>query len=410
MTKESLIKDLDLQRKDYLEKIPTYLMQLNSDYLTERRKIFEKFDLERETSFNLFEDLSIDNKFNEINHSKIIAKILDKNNKVIGDKEQRHLLYFEELVRQKNIKFDDFDSDYIIEREKKWDNDSHLGKIDIIIYEKEENGKCIIIENKITGKARDRDNQLARYYEIAEKLKLKVVAIVYLPLYNQEPSIHNYFGKYKKYSDKVKDVLCIITATDFAREFLDKCVSLAKEKKKYTTAVCIEQYSNFLKSKGDKNDMAKHCNEKFLEELLTDGTKMEIVEDIVEIWGNKNEIIYNVLTGKFEKHSFHCDSNKRCLKELNAGKEIFIFFCLESKGFEIGFFHEKGQFGKDLINDLNDILSEKDFISDPVGDKSWVWGYYKKQNLLGTYTDMFDQLLNNLNELEKKAKKILSKY
>jgi hypothetical protein len=428
MSVEVLLNDVRLQRKSFLENIPNFLMEKNQVYADfinkipllinnvkpdhiERRKIFEKIDNEKETSFNLFDDLSIDNKFNEINHSKIIKKILDKNNTVIGD--ERHLSFLEELIRQKNKKIDDFDTDYIIEKEKEWDKDQSLGKIDIFIYEKKEKGKCIIIENKITGKANDKDNQLARYYEIAEKLNKTVVAIIYLPFYYKYPPIHNFFGKYKEYTKKVKDVLCVIPAIDvnidFVHGFIDKCVSFAKETNNQTAAVCIEQYSKFLKSKGEKKEMAENCDKGLLEKLLADETTIKIVEDIVDVWKRKDELIYNVLKEKLErleKRPFH-DDEFAFLREFNEDNDVFIYF--HDKDFEIGFGHKKKGFSSKLINGLKDILLSKDFISVPYGDKEWVFGYYKTHNLFGTYTDMFTKLLKNINELEEEVGKLLNK-
>jgi hypothetical protein len=394
---------------DFINKIPLLINKVKPNHI-DRKKISEKIDQEKETSFNLFDDLSINNKFNEINHSKVIKKILDKNNTEIGN--EQHLSYLVELIRKNSINIDDFDTDYSIEREKYWDKDRSLGKIDIIIYENTERGKCIIIENKITRKADDKDNQLARYYEIAEKLNKSVAAIVYLPFYYKYPPIRDFFGKYIKYKKKVKDVLCVIPAIDdkidFVHGFLDKCVSFAKNQ---TTAVCIEQYSKFLKSKGDEKEMAKNCDKRLLEKLLTDETTIEIVEDIVNVWEKKDELIYELLKEKLIEYSFH-DDDQAFLKEFNENKDVFIYFHYRSKDneIEIGFGHKNG-FSTYLIKELKDILSTKyDSISEPWStEKEWVCGFYKKHNLLGTFMDIFNKLLKILNGLEEEARKILVK-
>jgi len=432
MTKENLCKTIHFWEINYLECIPHLTIDLLKEnsyaieelssvindpelmqYHIERKKIIEKYNYEKESGFNLYDDLSINDKFYEIEHSKIIKKILDKNNKVIGD--CKHLLVLRNLIKEKGILIDDFDSDYIVEKEMKYEGDLSLGSIDIFIYEKREGGKCIIIENKITG-AKDQDNQLARYYEIAEKLNKEVAVIIYLPFYYKYPPFHSYFGKYKKYIEEIeKNKLCIIPAInvgniDFTHGFLDKCVSLANEKNKHTISVCIEQYSKFLKSKGEEKEMAKNIDRKFLEKLLSDEPTMEVVVDIVDIWNRKNETIDEILKEKLSKHSFH-DWKNLFIRELDLYKDIFIFWYLNGDKFEIGFHHEKGKFSSVMIANLKNILLEndhRDIISDVTGDKEWIYGVYNEKKLLGTYEQMFNQLLKVLEDLREKAGKVLS--
>ena len=428
MTKENVLKSICSWETSYLECIPRLTMNLMKEnscaieylasiindpklyqYHIERKGIIEKYKYEKESLFNIYDDLSINNKFYEIEHSKIIRKILDKNNKVIGDEE--HLLILQKLIRQRGTEIDDFDSDYIVEKEMKYEDDLSLGRIDIFIYEKKEGGKCIIIENKITGKADDKDNQLARYYEIAEKLNKKVAAIIYLPFYYKYPPLHTYFGRYKKYVKGIIKKLCIIPGmdpnkVDFVHGFLDKCVLSANNRDKPTISVCIEQYSTFLKSKGEEKEMAKHIDRKFLEKLLSDESTMGVVEDIVEIWGEKDNIIEEVLKEKLKECSFHINDDGYIIRELKSHKDVFIFWNFS----EIGFGHKKNRFS-DEIKKLEKILlgnDFKDFITFSSGDKSWIYGVYNKKKLLGTYEQMFDQLLIIINKLEEKANEELS--
>ena len=377
-----------------------------------RKIIMEEYNNIKETSFNVFDDLSINNRFDEIEHSKIIKKIFDNKNVVIGN--YQHLSLFLQLIKEKyNIEINDFDIKYIVEKEKKSKN---LGSIDIIIYEKKDGGNCIIIENKITQKAIDQDNQLSRYFKIAkEEMNKNVAAIVYLPFYFQNPSERNYTGVYKKYKEIIKPVLCVIPAIDpvnkidFVHGFLDKCVALAKNNNKHTTAVCIEQYSNFLKSKAEKGKITMNNDKQFLEKLLLNEKSIGITEDIVEVWSRKESIIYEELKRKLKDHSYY-DDDLAFLKEFNSNKDIFTFFGLGKNTIEIGFGHKKSKFNKESMDALESIFKDDDlkpFISFLEKGTQWVYGTYNIGKLTGKYNDMFSQVKNVLDDLEKKAVKVL---
>ena len=375
------------------------------------------YDEKSKGNFNIYKDLSVNNKFLEMDHSKIIKKLFDKNNSVFPGKE--FLRLFVDLINghKKNnhqgpLKY--FDEDYSIECEIGVKDHKELGKIDIFIYENKKNGNCIIIENKITGKADDQDNQLARYCEIAEKLRKKIIAIVYLPFYNnRRPNLKKYYGKYKNYIDQINNLMVIIPAWDsnpkknFIHGFLEECAGLSWKQNRHTAAVCIEQYAAFLISKGERELMAKNTENKFLEKLLTDIETKKIVEDIVEIWGRKDQSINDILQEKLKSEASFVDGNQETIAYY-LNDEVFIFFGLYDNNFQIGFGSKKAKFESTISKNLKDILYLNDFsgyISDIVSEKGWVWGYYNINKLIGTYDNMYNDLLRIIKVMENKAKK-----
>jgi hypothetical protein len=386
-------------------RIPMVISSVKKEHIT---KNIEKanFHKNKNYNFNIFDDLYGSKKFFETDHSKIIKKIFDKEN-VIGNKEHIHILL--NLLNIDDINF----NDYIVEIEKGLNDNKQLGRIDIILYENKKNGKCIIIENKITGKADDKDNQLARYYRITEILEKRLIAIIYLPFYYKQPPLRDYSGEFKKYIPDIETKLKILPAIDplnqkdFIHGFLNKCFDLANEANDQTRAVCIQQYSKFIESKGDEEAMAKNTNNKFLEKLLIDRETREIVEDIVEIWAKKNELLDAILKERLHSCNFK-EEEKAFLKKI--GPDVFIYFGLVNDNFEIGFGHMKDKFSKELIKSLSDLLQSEEFsnhITFSWGDVSWVCGFYNKDKLLGSYDTMFNELLNIIKKLEDKIKNLI---
>jgi len=401
-------KDLDKFYCEYYTQILELVRRLDGIH-RERRNILEKYNLSNDSSFNIFEDLLIDKKFFEIDHSKIIAKILDSKNVVIGNK--KHLALFINLIKLRgNISIDNFDfENYAVEREKSY---GELGRIDILIYENKENGKCIIIENKITGSAPDQENQLSRYYQIVKVgLNKNLVAIVYLPFYYKNPDDCNYTGEYKNHKEKIKPLLCVIPAIehekelDFVHGFLDKCAEISDTDQ--TKAVCIKQYSNFIKSKAEKEKIIMNQNKQFLEKLLSDEKTREITEDIVEVWNDKESIIYEELKTRLLKNSFYSDSDENLLRDFASNSEVFLFINGNS---EIGFGHKNSGFEKKLMKDLEEVLRLEErynFLEFCDKDEGWVYSNYTIGTILGSYDNMYNYLCRLFDKLENEAVKLL---
>ena len=191
--------------------------------------------------------------------------------------------------------------------------------------------------------------------------------------------------------------------------FLFKCSDFLWEQKRHTAAVCIEQYALFLESKGERENMAKNTDIKFLEKLLADKETREITEDIVEIWENRNETLNDILWEHLKTVNFTEIDGTRA-KKLN--ENVFIYFGLYENVFQIGFVNKKCEFTDDEITSLMNLLSQNEYsgyISDIEGGNEWIFGVYNKDKLLGTYESMFNNLSEIIISLEKKAGNLLKK-
>ena len=416
------MEDLMEVKTKILEKIDSQIYQFLNNVKEAHcnwRTELELYDEKSENNFNIYQDLSVNIKFLKIDHSKIIKKLLDKDNSLFLGKE--HLILFINLInRHKNSYYQrpikHFDDDYSVEYKKGVKNHGELGRIDIFIYENKKDGNCIIIENKITDIADEHDNKLAKYCEIAEKLWKKIAAIVYLPFYdNRRPNLKDYYGKYKKYIDQINRKMVVIPALslnpekDFIHGFLEECAVFSWILNRHTAAVCIEHYAVFLLSKGERELMANNTEIKFLEKLLINIETRKIVEDIVEIWGRKDQSINDILQEKLKSEASFIDGNN----ESNAyylNDDIFIFFGLYDNDFQIGFGNKKSKFDSTISKKLKNLLSQSDFsgyIHNILIDKQWVFGYYNTDKLIGTYDSMFSDLLGIIRMMENKAKKII---
>jgi hypothetical protein len=384
----------------------------------ERQLKMKAFDKDIEKTYNIYQDLSVKNKFIEIDHSNILKKMLDTENAIVGNPE--HIKILINLINRSENKINkikNFSNDYMVEREKGIKNHQELGRIDLFLCEKKQNGKCIIIENKITGKAVDQDNQLARYYEVAKRLEKEVAAIVYLPFYKCRPPIDGYYGEYEKDIEEIKEKLVVIpvwepvSKNDLIHGFLEKCANYSKEENKNTAAVCIEQYAEFLKSTVRRKEMAKNTDRKFLEKLLVNSETRKTVEDIVEIWENKNNTLKEILIERLKKECCFGDTDDGSVKK-PLNDNFFVYFGLFEDCFQIGFGIEKGKFPTSKSDELKKILNSTDFsccIYDIDSDSKYVYGWYRDEKLLGTYDSMFNDLLGIIKNMEKQAGKLLGK-
>jgi len=370
-----------------------------------RRKIIESFNNDSKTSFNIFMDLSIDSNFNEINHSKMLAKIFSSDTKDIGNKEYlRIFIELIEKIKRKEI-INKFTNSFCVEKEKSGITES--GRIDIFISDKD---YSIIIENKITQKAGDQENQLARYYVISEELDKEPVAIIYIPFYYQLPPIYNYTDDYKKYIDTIKDLLVVIPAldpiekNDLTHGFLDKCSEYAKSINNITAYVCLDQYSKFIKSKGEVDKMAMNEDKKFIQEVLSDKELRKTIEDIVQIWNERPNIIpYIILDQLINDFGFKIVKDNRYGKMIN--EDVFIFY--HTWKFQFGFGSINGKLDN-IKNELKNIfLTKKDIIDSGAEDSSWVWGLLKQNLFDGDFNDIKNNLSSIINKFEEEVREIL---
>jgi hypothetical protein len=370
-----------------------------------------KEDLDK--SFNIFRDLAIDSKFNEVDHSKMLIKILSSDT-LIGDEE--YLNIFIKLIENiKGSKIDHhFDKKFKVEKEVGRTNDiNESGGIDILISD---NDYCIIIENKITDKAPDLENQLARYYKIAQELKKEPVAIVYIPFYYRIPPLCNYTGEYKELVNTIEKLLVILPAwdpknfNDLTHGFLDKCSEYAKSvKNNMTAAVCLDQYSKFIKGKGDLEQMARNEDKEFIKQILSDADMRKTVEDIVEIWNaRQNSIGELLLDYLIEKHKFKKNTTGLCGEMIND--DIFIYF--SPYKFQFGFGSITNTMPQDIQDDLKKILeNDVEFIKFEGAYSNMVYGYIMQDIFIKNpenLENMYKYLSQKLVEYEERVSKILS--
>jgi hypothetical protein len=394
-------------RKQYNNRINTITQFTQMS--KERRRTIENYNHERKNAFNIFEDLSISSRFNEIDHSRMLAKILSPDTQDIGDR--KNLKIFIELIeRIKGHTLDNqFDNKFQVEREfGRTSNIKESGGIDIFIFDEK---YSIIIENKITQKARDQDNQLARYYNISVELDRPAIAIIYMPFYYQQPPLENFTGEYRKLIDTIRDLLVIIPAldpgngNDLTHGFLDECSNYAKSVDKTTAYVCLEQYSKFIKSKGEVDQMAMNCDKEFIKEVLSDENMRKTVEDIFEIWKNREKILKHILLDHLiEKSDF-----KR-IKEVFHGRmineDLFVYY--HPVPFQVGFGSIADKLSEELQEKLKDILtSDSKKINFKGETKSWVWGEINEDFLNDDLEDMKKFISSMVEKLEGEAKEIL---
>jgi hypothetical protein len=380
----------------------------------QRNKILQDCKNELDKSFNIFRDLSIDSKFNEINHSKMLKKIFSSDTPDICDKEYLNIfIRLIEKIKETEIG-QYFDNGFSVETEVgRKNNIKESGGIDIFISDNE---YCIIIENKITGKAGDKENQLARYYRIAKELKKEPLAIVYMPFYFNRPPINNYTGVYKKYINVINKLLVILPAwdpkggNDLTRGFLDKCRDYAKDVNNKTAEVCFDQYSKFIKGKGELEQMATNGDKEFIKEIFSDINMRKTIEDIVEIWKNYPNIMGELFLDYFiEKHQFkHITEDK--YGEYHGkmvNNDIFIYFHPEELQF--GFGSISGTMSQNIQDKLKKLLEKNaDFVDFKGSDCMWVYGHIKQEILnMDNIESMYRVLTLKLKEYEKQALKLM---
>jgi len=405
-SKQELMEISRIFEKRYSNRIHT--IKKYPEMSRRRREIIENFNNDLKTSFNIFMDLSIDSKFNEINHSKMFAKIFSPDTKDIGDKEYlRIFIELIEKIKRKKIK-NQFTDSFCVDREAGRTSDiNESGGIDIFISDE---NFSIIIENKITQKAGYPDNQLARYLLISEELHKEPVAIVYMPFYYQLPPLYRYTGEYKELVETIIDLLVIIPAldplegNDLTHGFLDKCSIHAKSVNNMTACVCLDQYSKFIKSKGDAYKMAMNEDKKFVRDVLSDRELRHTVEDIVQIWGDRMNTIANILLDELIK-----DFDFKIVKDSFYGKmiddDIFIYYHTYKFQFGLGSIGGKLE---DIKTELESfIATKKDIIDFKNGDSYWFRGELKKNLFDGDFDEIKTNLSSIIESFEEEIREIL---
>jgi hypothetical protein len=218
--------------------LENYVNFINSakSFSNERVTILKKYSIDK---FNIFTSIADGYYWKELFHSHVLRLILDPDTPEIGN--IQYLIEFCRVLKEKNKNVFDhnFSNTVKIELEVEDESGKERGNIDIFVYDETH---CIIIENKLNN-AIDQKDQLARYLRIAKNKGKEIYAIVYIPLYQKEPSF-DYSDEYQNDIDEIKKKLVILPAIELAEKYLDVC---ANNSEKEIARVYIGQYANLRK-------------------------------------------------------------------------------------------------------------------------------------------------------------------
>ncbi|MDR1899083.1 MAG: PD-(D/E)XK nuclease family protein [Treponema sp.] len=357
-------------------------------------------------SFNLFKDLSPGTYHHELYHSRILERLLSPQTPEIYDRR-----YLQELVsllrsKNKNVRDHDFGDNYTVRREE--------GKIDVFIYD---DTHGIIIENKINN-APDQDNQLARYYEYAAKVRKKeITAVVYLPLDGEKwPPLKSYTGKYKKFREEIEALLVRLPAVsgdekgDYAHGFLDKCADIAGAAGNRTALVFIEQYSKLVKEIGRRQVMAKSVEKKILKKLLDKNikTSLEELDELADIWKRKDALLNEVVSDELRAKLGLEEKENAIGKPINDEVRLEYWPWERWLGFSV---NKKKTVTPETREKLEELLSQKDFAGPFFTEGDNTAQYTGKYFNIGEFSGSLDEaaalIAEKFNLLEKKARSVL---
>jgi hypothetical protein len=239
-------------------------------------KIRNEYHLNGQERFNIFTAISDQYKKENL-HSDILKLLLEKN-------ENEYLNDFYTLVKDRNKNEKDIKDIIDIE----FDDSFHVlreeGRIDISVYN---NSYGIIIENKINN-ARDRDDQLARYYkELSAEIE-KIAVVIYIPPigFTHKPPLDEYEDQ--ETAKKIKEVLVVLPVIDkneidIVHGFLD---IIAEKEHDEIMRVFIKQYSDFLKNWGG-DIMTSKKDKELLRKLLETKDSVQRTQNIIKAYNNR---------------------------------------------------------------------------------------------------------------------------
>jgi hypothetical protein len=376
------------------------------DPLNERREII--LDDYKKSKDNLFSSIF---KYRLENfHSQMLKNILNPDTKEIGNR--IYLELFIDCLKEikPEIEVHKFSENITVECE--------VGRIDIFICD-EKYG--IIIENKI-NLAPDQPNQLARYLRYAKQNNKEVMAIVYIPLYNNHiPPIDEYDEEFKEYVEEINQKLVILPAldikkstNDIAHGFLEKCINVVHNTEKQT--FILTQYSKLLKTLQGEQEMTIDVDMDLLKELYKDKKSIVIAENITDIWDNRDrllggllkETIWNRLVNEL---GFQVDREDENGLYKEVGENIFICFCSDPSDnlYYFGFWSNGNIKGK-LKDSLTEILNEDTFsgyfseIIDWDDPKKWLIKQFYISEYKEPLKEISDYFIERYKILEEKTK------
>lgn len=260
---------MNKQIKDILSQIVEIIRQDK-----EQKKLKEQ----KGDSFNIFEICNLNNKENI--HTAFIAELLNPNGcHGFGDKFLRAFINTVDCLKEQ-WDFNTIDAKITIEYDTGTINKSHTtgGRIDLLI---ESNDKMIAIENKIY--APDQLAQLFRYKKYIErKVQADNYKLLYLTLYNDEPSEYSTRNKLKVDNDYYT-----ISYSDDIIRWLEICQR--KAIKNTHVHSIISQYINTIKELTHK-DMESENIDNILDIMVATKENVAAISAInkhIREWKNK---------------------------------------------------------------------------------------------------------------------------
>ena len=309
-------------------------------------------------------------RFREENfHSELLRKILDPNTPETGDK--RFLAVFMKLLIQINpsIPQHDFSAAVQVERETE--------HIDILIYDETH---AVIIENKINN-APDQPNQLARYYQAVQGMGKKVIAVVYIPQFEDcEPPLDDYDEAYQKLVPQITNSLVVLPAVnrrtgknDIANGFIAQCINCADTNNPQN--YMVSQYAKLLKTIEGASKMTEAIDREFITEFYKDKKSIETIENIADVWDRRNELLGSVVRPPLWERlkselGFYEEEGEEWMYSLfcDISENLYIAFYSDPNDNELhlGFWYEsaiiKAKAKKDSMAEaLNNVLPEEYF-------------------------------------------------
>jgi hypothetical protein len=383
-------------------------------------------DWEKGCGFNLFADLTQGIK--EVNHSRILAKFLNPRTRYGESKTTGNPAFlnrFAELLKEVKQTID-IGKPFTDKAEVAAESVAPKGilpdpKIDFYI---EEDNRCIIVENKITGKAGDQQNQMGRYFNSAKAKGKDVIAVVYLPLFEKQPP-DDYKGDFSK---EFHEKIVVLPAIDMhkkclIKDFLDPCAALAyswgKENGGYTAAVCLEQYSQLIQHNGGRDAMAEELKRKLLEKVLSGPDSKEIVADIVEVWNERCFLLAEGFKETLSKEMGFAEEeillgDIHYAKSITGSSIVLYFNSYDLTHFQVGFGCKTGDMDEGLQKKLASVMrcgqdaylmpNSLDIDSSP----DWVFSGVLFEKLKGgSLAETRTNLVSYYRFLETEAKKIV---
>jgi hypothetical protein len=346
----------------------------------------------------------------------MLKNILDPNTKEIGNR--LYLELFIDCLREIKPEIEGYSFSENITVECEVGEKVEDGRIDIFIYD-ERYG--IIIENKINN-APDQPNQLAKYLRYAKRNYKEVIAIVYIPLYNNHiPPIDEYDEEFKKYVEEINQKLVILpvidikkSTDDIAHGFLERCINVINNTEKQT--FILTQYSKLLKTLQGEREMTIDVDMDLLKELYKDKKSISIAENIADIWNNRNGLLGGLLKETVRNRlvnelGFQVDSEDENGLYKGIGENICIcFYSIPDDNIYYFGFWSDGNIKGTLKDSLTEILNENAFsgyfseIIDWDDPEKWLIKKFYKSEYKEPLKEISDYFIERYKILEEKTK------